>query len=50
MLSQDFKVTGADLMEVAPYVIPEGVEMRDQQSSLTVAGDMARVLLDVMKV
>lgn len=49
MLASDFKITGADLMEVAPYVIPEGVELRDQQSSLTVAGDMARALLDVLK-
>jgi agmatinase len=49
MLSSDFDVTGADLMELAPYVIPEGVEMRDQQSSITVAGDMARILLDVLK-
>jgi agmatinase len=48
MLASQFKITGADLMEVAPYVIPEGVEMRDQQSSLTVAGDMARILVDVL--
>ncbi len=46
LLAQDFAITGADLMEVAPYVWPEGVEARDQQSSLTVAGDMARVLLE----
>lgn len=45
MLSREFKITGADLMEVAPYVLPEGVEPRDQQSSLTVAGDMAKLLL-----
>lgn len=48
MLAKDFKITGADLMEVAPFVWPEGVEARDQQSSLTVAGDMARILLDVL--
>ncbi len=48
LLAQDFKITGSDLMEVAPYVWPEGVEPRDQQSSLTVAGDMAKVLLSVM--
>ena len=46
MLSQDFKITGADLMEVAPYVIPEGVEQRDQKASIQVAGDMARLLLE----
>lgn len=49
LLSKDFKITGADLMEVAPYVWPEGVEARDQQSSLTVAGDMARVLLESLR-
>lgn len=48
MLAQDFKITGADVMEVAPYVLPEGVEVRDQQSSLTVAGDIARLFLDVL--
>jgi len=48
LLSKDFKITGADLMEVAPYVWPEGVEARDQQSSMTVAGDMARILLEAL--
>lgn len=48
LLAQDFKVSGADLMEVAPYVWPEGIEARDQQSSMTVAGDMARILLEVL--
>lgn len=48
LLSDDFKITGADLMEVAPFVWPEGVEPRDQKSSLTVAGDMARILLEVL--
>lgn len=49
LLARDFSVTGADLMEVAPFVWPEGVEARDQQSSLTVAGDMARVLLEALE-
>lgn len=49
LLEKDFKVTGADLMEVAPYVWPPGVEARDQQASMTVAGDMARMLLEVLK-
>lgn len=48
LLARDFKMTGADLMELAPYVLPEGVEARDQKSSLTVAGDIAKVLLDVI--
>lgn len=45
MLSKDFKVTGADLMEVAPYVLPDGVKESARRSSLTVAGDIAKVLL-----
>ncbi len=49
LLSKEIKISGADLMEVAPYVLPEGVELRDQQASLTVAGDMARLLLEVLK-
>ncbi len=49
LLAREFKITGADLMEVAPFVLPEGVEQRDQKSSLTVAGDIARLLLDVLK-
>jgi agmatinase len=49
LLAKDFTVTGADLMEVAPYVLPAGVEFRDQQSSLSVAGDMARLLLSVLQ-
>lgn len=46
LISQEIKITAADLMEVAPFVWPEGVEARDQQSSMSVAGDMARVLLE----
>ncbi len=49
LLSKEFRITGADLMEVAPFVLLEGVEERDQKSSITVAGDMARILLDVLK-
>lgn len=49
MVSQEFKITGADLMEVAPFVLPEGVEQRDQQNSMSVAGDMAKLLLHVLK-
>lgn len=45
MLSRDFKITGADLMEVAPFVSPEGISESDRKSSLTVAGDMAKILL-----
>jgi len=45
MMAKDFKITGADLMEVAPYVLPEGVKDSGRQSSLMVAGDMAKILL-----
>jgi len=48
IISQEFKITGADLMEVAPYVLPEGVTHRDQQSSLSVAGDIAKLLLKTL--
>jgi agmatinase len=48
MLAKDFKITGADLMEVAPFVWPEGVEARDQKAAMSVAGDMARLLLEVL--
>jgi agmatinase len=48
-MAEEFKITGADLMEVAPYVLPEGLSKIDQQSSLTVAGDMARILLSALK-
>jgi hypothetical protein len=35
-------------MEVAPHVWPAGIEARDQKSSVTVAGDMAKVLLEAL--
>lgn len=49
LLAKDFKVTGCDLMEVAPYVWPEGVEARDQRASVAVAGSIAKVLLNAME-
>ncbi len=48
-ISSEIKVTGADLMEVAPFVWPAGVEARDQQSSLSVAADMAKILLQTLQ-
>lgn len=48
MLAREFKISGADLMEVAPFVWPEGIPFRDQQASLAVAGDIAKVLLEVL--
>jgi agmatinase len=47
-LSRSFKITGADLMEVAPHVIPEGVSITDQVASLNVAGELARLLLGAL--
>lgn len=49
LVANDFRISGADLMELAPFVLPEGVELRDQQSAITVAGDMARILLEVLE-
>ena len=46
MLSQDFKITGADMMEVAPYVALEGFNESDRTSSLVVAGDISKILLN----
>ncbi len=48
MISREFRITGADLMEVAPFVIPDGIELSDQKSSIKVAGDIARTLLDTL--
>lgn len=48
LLKKEFRITGADIMELAPFVLPEGVEERDQKSSLTVAGDIARLLLHIL--
>lgn len=48
LLSKEIKITGSDIMEVAPYVLPEGVDPKDQKSSITVAGDMAKVLIGAM--
>jgi agmatinase len=48
IIAQEFKITGADVMEVAPYVLPEGVNHRDQQTSLSVAGDITKLLLKTL--
>jgi agmatinase len=45
MLTQDFKITGADLMEVAPFVSQDGITEASRLSSLVVAGDLAKILL-----
>jgi agmatinase len=49
LLSTEFKITGADLMELAPFVLPEGVHARDQQASIDVAADISRILLEVLE-
>lgn len=48
LLKSEFHVTGADLMEVAPFVLPEGVNPRDQKAALGVAGEVANALIEVM--
>jgi agmatinase len=48
LLSNDFKITGADLMEVAPFVSPDGVSESERRSSVTVAGDIAKILLHAL--
>lgn len=48
LLSEDFKITGADIMEVAPYVLPEGAEARDQKSSVAIAGQLSALLIEVL--
>lgn len=48
-LAKDFKVTGADLMEIAPHVSPDGLGESERLASLTVAGDMAKTLLRILK-
>jgi agmatinase len=45
LIGKDFKITGADLVEVAPYVWPENILPFDQKNSLEIAGDLAKVLL-----
>jgi len=49
LLAREFTITGADLMELAPFVLPEGVQGRDQKGSIDVAADMGRILLDTLK-
>lgn len=49
LLAKEFRVTGADLMELAPFVLPEGVRGRDQKASLDVAADMSRILLEALE-
>ena len=48
LLSNDFKITGADLMEVAPFVSPDGISESERRSSVTVAGDIAKILLHAL--
>ena len=48
LLSEDFNITGADIMEVAPFILPTGADQKQQMSSLTVAGDITKTLLWAM--
>ena len=47
-MSQHFKITGADLVEVAPHVLPPGLKIQDQQQTVNTAAVIARVLLEAM--
>jgi agmatinase len=49
LLKNEYQITGADVMEVAPFVLPEGVNPRDQKAALGVAGDITRALIEVLK-
>jgi len=48
LLKNDFIISGADLVEVAPYVLQENVKLWDHESSLTVAAQIAQLLLSVL--
>jgi len=48
ILSKEFNITGADLVELAPFVWPENISAIHQKSSIEVAGDMAKILLEVL--
>lgn len=48
-VAREFLVTGADLMELAPFVLPDKVEPRDQKASITVAADIAKILLEALQ-
>ncbi len=48
LLSKDFKITGSDLMEVAPYVHHPGVNPDVQNSSMMMAGHIAKKLLEAL--
>lgn len=49
LMAQDFNISGADLVEVAPFVFPEGVELRHHRGSLQTASGIANVLLEALK-
>ncbi len=48
LLKNDFNITGADIVEVAPYVLQENVKLWDHESSLTVAAQLTQLLLSVL--
>jgi agmatinase len=47
-IASEFKVTGADLVEVAPFVLPPNASVQDQKQTLTTAAIIGRVLLEAM--
>ncbi len=47
-VASHFKITGADLVEVAPFVLPPNSNIQDQKQSVATAAIIARVLLEAM--
>jgi agmatinase len=47
-VASHFKITGADLVEVAPFVLPPGASVQDQKQTLDTAAIIGRVLLEAM--
>ncbi len=47
-VAKNFSVTGADLVEVAPFVLPPNASVQDQKQTLDTAAVIGRVLLEAM--
>ncbi len=47
-IAAHFKVTGADLVEVAPFVLPPNINIQDQKQTVQTAAIIGRVLLEAM--
>lgn len=47
-IAAKFKITGADLVEVAPFVLPPKASVQDQKQTVQTAAVISRVLLEAM--